>query len=65
MLGVSQCSAYFIKLQFFCRRKDISALIKTCMYKNRFGATDMFVLIARQIYHVTLTARGSKQCKGK
>jgi len=25
----------------------------------------MFVLIARQIYYVTLTAQGSKQCKGK
>jgi len=25
----------------------------------------MFVFIARQIYHVTLTAHGSKQCKGK
>jgi len=33
------------------------------MYKNRFGATDMFVMIARQIYHVTLTAQGSKQSK--
>ena len=35
------------------------------MYKNRIGANIMFVFIARQIYHVTLTAHGSKQCKGK
>jgi len=66
MLGVLvlQCSVYFIKLHFIANAY-ISALIKTFMYKNRFGATDMFVLKARQIYHVTLTAHGSKQCKGK
>ena len=55
----------FYKIAFYFRCIDISELIKTFMYKNRFGATVMFVLIARQIYHMTLTAHGSKQCKAK
>ena len=66
------CSEYhstvlgiFYKIAVFRRCIDISALIKSFIYKNRFGATDMFVLIARQILQVTLTARRNKQCKGK
>ena len=35
------------------------------MYNMRIGASDMFVSITRKVYHVTLTAPGSKQCKGK
>jgi len=43
----------FYKIEDYCRCIDISALIKDFMYKNRFGATNIFVLIARQIYHIT------------